>query len=77
MQVLQSASFAKYKGCKGAKLTAKKNKVTDRHTRKVTLSHLELLVAAKKREKRGKKEEKKEKTDENSGHYVVCQKSTA
>ena len=34
-------------GCKGAKLTAKKNKVTDKHANKVTSSLLELLVAAK------------------------------
>ena len=38
-------------GCKGAKLTAKKNKVTDRQADRqasgVTLSLLELLVAAK------------------------------
>ena len=29
------------------------------------------------RKKTGKKQGKKEKTDENSGHYVVCQQSTA
>ena len=55
MQVLQSASVAKSKCCKvckGAKLTAKKNKVTSKQTSKqtniVTSSLLELLVAAKK-----------------------------
>ena len=34
-------------GCTGAKLTAKKNKVTDRQASGVTSSLLELLVAAK------------------------------
>ena len=49
MQKCKGAKVQRFKDakCKGAKLTAKKNKVTDKQTSKVTSSLLELFLAAK------------------------------